>query len=46
MGKYFGSIPHLIDPEIREMPVKDFCGKKIPHSIQVHDLPLIAIRIL
>ena len=41
----FGSIPHLTDPEIRKMPVKACFGTKILHSILVHDLPCIEIRI-
>ena len=37
----FGSIPHLTDPEIRKMLVKDMHGNN--NSILVHDLPTIEI---
>ena len=40
----FGSIPHLTDPEIRKMLLKSMFGKKIPHSILVHDLNCIEIH--
>ena len=42
----FGNIPHLTDPEIWKMLVNSMFGNKISHSILVHDLPSIEIRIL
>ena len=41
----FGSIPHLTHPEIRKMLVEGMFGNKIPHSILIHDLLSIEIRI-
>ena len=41
----FGNIPNLIDPEIRKMLVKVMLGNNFSHSILVHDLPSIEIRV-
>ena len=41
----FRKIPHLIDPEMRKILEKGMFGSKIPHSILVHYLPPIEIRI-
>ena len=41
----FGNIFHLVNSEIMEMLEKDLFGNKIPHSIMVHDLQAIEIKI-
>ena len=42
----FGNMPHLIDPEIRKMPVNGMLETKVLNSILVHDLPSIEIQSL
>ena len=42
----FDKSTHHLDPEIRKMLVNGMLWNKVPHSILVHDLPSIEIRIL
>ena len=41
----FGITSHLIEQKIRKMLERVFMGTKIPHSILVHDLLAIEIKI-